>query len=279
MKVLLRRGALGDVVLLGAVTSRIGPCTVVTDPRWVPIARRLRGVVAAVPWPELPDGDVIDLQGSLSSRLLAPGAARIDKRSLRRRLRLLTSAIPPRPPVPALYAEACGVLPAAPPWIDLPARPRDTLALIPGAAFPAKQWDPMRFARVGRSWEGPVVVLGGPGEEALVATVAAEVPGASTCVERGFDRTLDWLARCRVAVAGDTGGMHLAGAAGAAVVALFGPTHPSDGFFVYPGEVVQRRLWCRPCTLHRRERCPLGHHRCLDLAAAEVVEAVRRCAG
>ncbi len=279
MKVLLRRGALGDVVLLGAVTSRIGPCVVVTDPRWVPLAGRLRGVVSALPWPEIPAGEVFDLQGSLGSRWLAPTAARIDKRSIRRRLRLLWSGFPARPPVPALYGEACGVLPAPPPWFDLPLLPRDALALIPGAAFGAKRWRPERFAAVGRAWEGPVVVLGGPGEERLVDQVAAGVPGAEPIVEVGFARTLEVLARTRVAVAGDTGLMHLAGAAGAAVVALFGPTHPSDGFFVYPGGFVQRELWCRPCTLHRRERCPLGHHRCMDLTPEAVNAVIRACAG
>jgi len=279
MKVLLRRGALGDVVLLGAVTGRIGPCTVVTDARYVPLARRLVGVTHAVAWPEVPDGEVVDLQGSWASRRLAPDAPRIHKRSIRRRLRLLSMRVPARPPVPALYGEACGVLPSAPPWFALPAAPRDALALIPGAAFPSKQWDPERFSAVGRAWDGPVVVLGGPGEERLVHGVAAGVPNAHVLVEYGFDATLSWLARTRVAVAGDTGGMHLAGAAGCAVVALFGPTHPSDGFFVYPGEVVQRALWCRPCALHRRERCPLGHHRCMDLPADGVIAAVRRCAG
>jgi heptosyltransferase-2 len=279
VKILLRRGALGDVVLLGSVTARIGACTVVTDPRWMPLAARLRGVVGVSPWPVVPDGEVIDLQGSLASRRLAPRAARIDKRSVRRRLRMVFRGLGPRPPVPGLYGEACGVLPAPPPWLDLPAVPREALALIPGAAFAAKRWSPARFAAVGRAWPGPVVVLGGPGEDALVGEVAAGVPGAEICVEQGFDQTLAHLARTRIAVAGDTGGMHLAGAAGCAVVALFGPTHPADGFFVYPGEVVSRDLWCRPCTLHRRQTCPLGHHRCMDLGADAVIAAVRRCAG
>jgi len=125
-----------------------------------------------------------------------------------------------------------------------------------------------------------VHVLGGPGEEALVAEVAAAVPGSVATCEAGFERTLDVLAGCAVAVAGDTGLMHLAGACGVAVVALFGPTHPDDGFFVYPrGSVVERDLPCRPCTLHRIEACPKGHHGCMDISVDEVWKAVRACAG
>jgi heptosyltransferase-2 len=169
-------------------------------------------------------------------------------------------------------------MPAPPPWFDLPTLPRDALALVPGAAFAPKRWKIERFGAVGRAWDGPVIVLGGPGEEELVASVSRDVPGSEPICEAGFDRTLEALARTRVAVAGDTGLMHLAGACGAAVVALFGPTHPSDGFFVYPGEVVQRDRWCRPCTLHRRASCPLGHGACMDLPGEAVIAAVRRCA-
>lgn len=277
--ILLRRGALGDVILLGSVTSRVPGCTVVTDARYLGIARRLRGVADAVAWPAVPAGDVVDLQGSLASFGLAPGAPRIRKRSIRRRLRLWAPWIPPRPPVPALYGRALGVLPVAPPWIDVPERPRDALALLPGAAHAPKRWDPARFAEVGRRWGGRVLVLGGPGEGDLVRSVAGAIPGAASLVEDGFDATIDALAGCRVAVGGDSGLLHLAGACGVPVVALFGPTHPSDGFFVYPGEVVQRELACRPCTLHRLDRCPRVHHRCMDLSVEAVLEAVHRCAG
>ena len=28
-------------------------------------------------------------------------------------------------------------------------------------------------------------------------------------------------------------------------------------------EVAEIKLWCRPCGVHGRSRCPLGHHRCM----------------
>jgi ADP-heptose:LPS heptosyltransferase len=290
---LLRRGALGDLVMLGAATAALtGPVTVVTAPQWVPLALRLRGVTAAVAWPRdatprelaaaIPRGRVIDLHGSIRSRRLARalgGAERtVDKRSASRRLRLWLRAGGPRPFVGALYAEAVGVTPAAPPWIELPVLQRDTLAIAPGAAWPTKRYPVDRLGAVAARWEGPVVVLGGPGEEAACEAIARAVPRAQVVVERGFDRTLTALARTRVALAGDTGLMHLAGATGAQVVAVFGPTHVDDGFFGYPGQPVSRAQWCRPCTLKGRDRCPLGHHRCMDISADTVWTAVQRAA-
>ncbi|MFT4622825.1 MAG: hypothetical protein ACI8PZ_001481 [Myxococcota bacterium] len=281
--VLLRKGALGDVVLLGSVTAAAaGPVTVVTDRRWLSLVARLKGVDRAVPWPVsaegLPPGRVIDLQRSVQT-LRWPAARRLRKHSLRRRLHPRFGGVAARPTVPEIYARAVGVEPAPPPWLGLPRVARDTLVLAPGAAWAPKRWSVSGFAEVGREWSGPVAVLGGPGEGLLVNEVVARIPGAIGVAEHGFGQTLEVLARARVAVAGDTGLMHLAGAAGVPVVALFGPTHPADGFWVYPGEVVQRERWCRPCTLHRISSCPLGHGRCMRIAPERVVEAVLRCAG
>jgi len=276
--VLLRRSSLGDVVLLGSVTSAIqGHVTVVTAPAWLDVASRLRGVDAVLPWPTLPQGEVVDLQGSPSSVRLAPLAARIRKRSLRRRLRIWLG-VGGRPSVPELYGEACGVEPVSPPWIDVDG-PRDTLALVPGAAWPLKRAPAGILQSLGRDWPGPVVVLGGPSETETVETLSRQIPGSVGLAERGFTRTIAALGRASVTVCGDTGLMHLAGACGSSVVALFGPTHPDDGFFVYEGSVVQRQLACRPCALHRISRCRRGDHRCMDLSTATVAEAVARCAG
>jgi lipopolysaccharide heptosyltransferase II len=41
--------------------------------------------------------------------------------------------------------------------------------------------------------------------------------------------------------------------------------------------VVETALSCRPCSVHGRRRCPLGHHRCMrDLTPDLVLAAVRR---
>ena len=73
--------------------------------------------------------------------------------------------------------------------------------------------------------------------------------------------------------------MHLAAARGVPVVAIFGSTSPVLGF-APAGEghsLVQADLPCRPCTLHGRERCPLGHFRCMnDLSPETVLEQVTR---
>lgn len=272
-RVFVRRRALGDVVLLGAVTAVSPGCAVVTTARYAALARRLLGVSLVTVWPEVPPGERIALDGP---RRAARTHRRARTHALRRFARLLFRRWPaPRPSVPFLYGRAAGVLPAPPPWIAVPPAPRDALVLVPGASTPLKRWAPERFAALGRRWAGPVAVVGSASEAALVHQVAAAVPGASFVAEDGFDAMICAFGSAQVVVGGDTGLLHLAGACGAPLVALYGPTAPSDGFWVYPGQVVQQALACRPCTRHRRQRCPLGHHACLrDLSVDAVWAAV-----
>ncbi len=292
--VLLRRTSLGDVVLLGAVTAGLTGVTVVTAPAYAGLAARFVGVDRVVSWPDGADpvalaraigpGRWVDLQGSLRSQMLCAAAgqaaARIRKRSVRRRLRLLGLPVGPRPLVTDLYAEACGVRASTTPWIRVPERPRRALALLPGASRATKRWSPDGFAAVGRAFDGPVVVIGSASEAGLCARVAAGVPGAEVVCEDGFDATLAALAGCRVAVGNDSGLLHVAGACGVPLVGVFGSTHPDDGFFPHRGEVVSRALGCRPCTLHGRAACPLGDLACLALDPAAVIAAMaRQCAG
>jgi len=80
-------------------------------------------------------------------------------------------------------------------------------------------------------------------------------------------------------ISGDTGVMHMATGVGTRVVALFGPTVEPFGFFPYTkqAEVLKLDLDCRPCSAMGSERCPLGHHRCLEeIFPEQVAAAVQR---
>ncbi len=107
------------------------------------------------------------------------------------------------------------------------------VGLIPGAARgPSKRWPAEHFIAVGRqladSAGARVVVLGAPGETDLCRAVAEGIGPAA--VDLGGRTPLPQfaavLALCRVAIANDSGGMHLAAAMGTPVVAIYGITDP-----------------------------------------------------
>ncbi len=294
---LVRTSSLGDVVLAAAFTRALAPVRFVTHARYHALVRGFPGVVEVVDPDaarQIPrDGSRwIDLQSNLRSWRL-PADRRVARQDLRRRLRPAFKWAPASS-VLARYAAACGVPPAPLPWLRAngwdapPDAPRldpvahPTLVLVPGAAHATKRWP--WFAQLARAWtDGPVVVVGSDAESELVAEVAQR-GGAGAVTEAGFARTIPLLASAGVVVAGDTGLLHLAAALGTPVVALFGPTHPDDGFFSYADGLRQRavgaELPCRPCSRFGGAHCPVGDHACLrDVSAETVLAAARAAAG
>lgn len=157
--------------------------------------------------------------------------------------------------------------------------PEDRLVVLhPGASCPSKRWPAARFAEVADrlGTEGiKVAVAVGPGEQLAGAEVRrrANVPVAMP--DRPWSLTeLSWLLRrAACVISNDSGPVHLAGAAGVPVVAIFGrwggglsPTRwgPTGA----RSAIVHHDVGCRPCLAHR---CQIGY---LCLQAAPVDEVV-----
>ena len=76
------------------------------------------------------------------------------------------------------------------------------------------------------------------------------------------------MQRARLVITNDSASLHLACAAGAPVLALFGPTDPRKyGPTGARDEVIQRRLFCVPCE---HALCRF-HHECMRFISAEEV--------
>ncbi|HKP30597.1 MAG TPA: lipopolysaccharide heptosyltransferase II [Gemmatimonadales bacterium] len=161
---------------------------------------------------------------------------------------------------------------------------RTLVALVPGAAHFTKRWPEHHWVALTEMLVArglAVLVLGGKAEvevaDRLVAVAGRR--GASAAGKFDLAGTAALLKRVRVAIAGDTGVMHLATAVQAPVVALLGPTVRGFGFTPWNGRstIIERDLDCRPCSKMGGPACPLGHHHCLEwITAEDVAEAVRR---
>lgn len=270
-----------------------------------PDARRLEDLISM--GAELADADlIVDLHGSLRARVLAfrqpaPVLRAPSYRARRARWVHARWSAPPRvPDTVARYAAALrplGLEAPGPPRLHAGAEadawaaawwaewspPGPVVALCPGARHPTKRWPEQHWAALdaalaaeglGRLW-----LSRAPEREALpvLAAAAERDPAARWCVEP-LPRMAALLSGCAAAVSGDSGLMHVAAARGTRVAALFGSTSPVLGF-APAGEghaVLCRDEPCQPCTLHGRERCPLGHFRCMRaLEPAEVATAAR----
>jgi lipopolysaccharide heptosyltransferase II len=158
--------------------------------------------------------------------------------------------------------------------------PKPFAVIAPGAAHATKRWPIPHWQALTdrlRQLGYGVVAVGGPQDRELVDALGARV--INVAGEFTLQETGACLARAAVLVSGDTGVMHMASGVGTPVVALFGPTVEPFGFFPYTkrAAVLERDLSCRPCSAMGTERCPLGHHRCLqDILPDQVADAVQR---
>jgi ADP-heptose:LPS heptosyltransferase len=132
----------------------------------------------------------------------------------------------------------------------------------PGARWPTRQWAPASFAALAarfldREPRGVAVLTGGPGEERLVAEVGRALPRerVRTIVGWPIARFVARQSLCRAFVAGDTGPLHTAVAAGAPTLGLLSRNRPAM-FFPYPESLGHRaytaRVECSPCD---RDAC------------------------
>ena len=128
-----------------------------------------------------------------------------------------------------------------------------------------KRWPPQHYAQLARQLGTDIVLVGGPEDSAILAAVGQRLDGPllSLAGELSFAEIALLARRARVAVGNDSGLTHLAAAAGAHTVAIFGPSDPRRYAPFSPNVLA---LWpARPVAGERRERrrCPR-----LELAAA-----------
>lgn len=149
----------------------------------------------------------------------------------------------------------------------------------PGARGETRRWFPERFTALARAFldaypHGVALVTGGPGEAALVETVAGGLPAGRAHAALGWPlaRFVAMQARCAAFVCGDTGPLHTAVAAGTPTLGLMSRNRPAM-FFPYPEAEGHRayyaRVACSPCN---RDVC--DDLRCLKRLTADGAWAI-----
>lgn len=171
------------------------------------------------------------------------------------------------------------------------------IGLHVGASKKPRAWHLDRFAeaagRVAKGRGAGVLLLGGGGDVAEMARVAERLGplAIDACGRTTIQEMAALLARCRLFLGNDSGPMHLAGALGVPVVAIFGPGDPartapvvaSRGAAGRSVAVVTKRYPCAPCRQDFFRECypsPAGKPMCLEsISVEEVVAASERLLG
>jgi lipopolysaccharide heptosyltransferase I len=137
------------------------------------------------------------------------------------------------------------------------------VAIYPGAGWPTKRWPLDCFAKLGvriaKELHQPVLIVWGPGEEAMAQEIAREMraEGAEPFLAppTSLLRLAALLDRCALAVGGDTGPLHLAAALHTPCVGIFGASDAARNRHYVQREVTVQKneLDCVPCW---KTECP-----------------------
>jgi len=160
------------------------------------------------------------------------------------------------------------------------------VVFAPGAAYGrAKQWLPERFIELGelvvgtKGWS--VLVVGAGADRGVCHQIASQLARTGTRLNRAIDlcgktdlMTLaSLLSVSRAVVSNDSGAMHLAGAVGAKVAAIFGATNETrtsplrSGPDAPAASILTHHVFCRPCMLRE---CPIDHRCMRGVTASQV---------
>ena len=164
------------------------------------------------------------------------------------------------------------------------------VVFAPGAAYGrAKQWLPERFAELAdqiinqRGWS--VLMVGSKADRSACEEISRRLPKTGTRINRLIDfcgksdlaALAGVLSQASAVVSNDSGAMHLAGAVGTKVIAIFGPTNDartsplSAGAEAPAPVVITHDVFCRPCMLRE---CPIDHRCMRRIPADRVLQSI-----
>jgi heptosyltransferase-2 len=232
-------------------------------------------------------GYASDLRGWLLTRAVRRPTQSLHQgayyQHLARELGIANGPLEPRVDVPRDVVSAARALLLARGWDGV----RPIIAIAPGAAYgTAKRWLPAHYARlvsdVARR-RAHCVLVGSAADAATTGLVkqAAEHDAPEAVIDLAGATTLQVLAGvlslAAACISNDSGAMHLAGAVGVPLVALFGPTREHETSPLMRAgarsEVLINPVWCRPCMLRE---CPIDHRCMKGLPPDRVYGALER---
>jgi heptosyltransferase-2 len=160
------------------------------------------------------------------------------------------------------------------------------VVLAPGSVRETKKWGDNKYLALAKALttQSIGVIVIGAEQDRRTAEVIRNACREGAVLElagRGsFMVAAGAIACSSVLVCNDSAPAHAAVAVGTPVLTIFGPTVPAFGFAppADNGGVIELpQLWCRPCTSHGGDTCPIYTHECMrDISVEQVLEKIIR---
>ncbi len=148
------------------------------------------------------------------------------------------------------------------------------VAISPGAKSEIKRWPKENYAklteRLAEELSAQIIMVGDEADSLLIRDISMSVK--HNMMDLSGKTTLCQLAsllgHCDLLITNDSAPLHLAGAVGTKVLAIFGPTDPKNyGPTGSEDRTIRKELHCSPC---RKAQCEFEHECMKDIKVNEV---------
>lgn len=157
------------------------------------------------------------------------------------------------------------------------------IGIIPSGGWESKRCEPEKWIEICNAiqekYSVKFLILWGPGDEKDARTIKNSLSDNAVIIPKTSVGELAGLINeCKLAIANDSGPMHIAAALGVPVIGLFGPTNPNAHrpYSKNSAFVIKDDLHCIICN---KLICPYNHECMKELPAGDVLEKVEDLAG
>ena len=161
------------------------------------------------------------------------------------------------------------------------------IAVVIGAAHDTKKMPLHKLKELCSRIDHPVILLGGKDDEEEGRKIALTDKHKiyNACGKFSINESADLVRRAKLVITHDTGLMHIAAAFKKPVISIWGNTATDFGMYPYypnaaglttadkqPFDILEiNNLPCRPCSKIGHNKCPVGHHRCMELISVDSI--------
>lgn len=148
-----------------------------------------------------------------------------------------------------------------------------TIVIAPGSVWETKKWPAEHFHQLISillaETSHVISLIGSANDAELCASIIPKDHKGRVLNLAGtmsLNQTIAYLEHSALLIANDSAPIHLASLVNCPTIAIFGPTHPAFGFGPLSDQsiIMQKDLYCRPCSIHGQKSCPLGTHACMQ---------------
>ena len=152
--------------------------------------------------------------------------------------------------------------------------------MAPASKWFTKQWPVEKWIQLVDALADryDICLLGGKEDIALCEDIIQKTSAKrveNLAGQLSFLASAALMARAKMNIVNDSAPLHMASAMNAPVIALFCSTISNFGFgpLSETSWILEstHELACRPCGLHGKKACPLGHFRCAEIEIVEIL--------